>query len=118
MDRKVFADIKSKCVTKRQMRAFNELVKSFADKGDSKLLKQYNEYATNIQGYMVAELKYNKNEVEVKGEYDPSTKKYYIYAKRDDGKYAELSNEYLDNFKNPTDDDIADAAYYLDDQLS
>lgn len=32
MDRKVFADIKSKCVTKRQMIAFNELIKSFAAK--------------------------------------------------------------------------------------
>ena len=32
MNRKIFADIKSKCVTKRQMKAFNELVKSFADR--------------------------------------------------------------------------------------
>ena len=31
MERKVFADLKVKCKTKRQMLAFNELVKSFAD---------------------------------------------------------------------------------------
>lgn len=32
MDRKSFAELRSRCKTARQMRAFNELVKSFADK--------------------------------------------------------------------------------------
>lgn len=31
MERKVFAELRSKCKTARQMRAFNDLVKSFAD---------------------------------------------------------------------------------------
>lgn len=36
MDRKVFSDLRSRCKTKRQMIAFNELVKSFADEKKNK----------------------------------------------------------------------------------
>ena len=113
MDRKVFTDLRSNCKTKRQMRAFNELLQSFASKSGNSDLKYYRKFAGDIHKYLVEKLKLNNNDVSAVVSYDKSEDLFTITASVHGGETVELPEKYYDKVFNYTEVDAEDAAIDL-----
>lgn len=118
MDRKSFATLKSKCKTPRQMRAFNELVKSFAKSpGNNSDLKEYQKFASDLHDQLVTKHKFDKSDLTVTAGYDKSEDEFYIVARIHGGNTVDLPEKYYDKVFNYTKDDIEDAAIDIANKL-
>ena len=118
MDRKSFAALKSKCKTSRQMRAFNELVASFAKSpSENSDLKEYQKFASDLYDQLVTKHKFDKGDLSVTAGYDKSEDEFYIVAKLHGGNMVNLPEKYYDKVFNYTKDDIEDAAIDIANKL-